>query len=352
MEPLRRILIFLKYVFLLLVGVLAMTTGRMLPVQAEPLTVEDSLGRHVVVQRPVRRLVALNSDVVEVLRTLKAQDLIVGVFSEIEREPEFWGDLARLPKVGSWRDTDPEAVVGLTPDLVICYGRNPGRAFEDKAKALGCQVLRLDLYRIETLEREVRLLGHLLDRTTEAENFCTWYRRHLDMIASQLVHASHCPTVYVESYSAYHAAGPSSGGHRMCLFSGGCNIAAELKIPFPQITPEWVVAKNPEVIIKAAAHTNGYALSDDHSFNQRCEAILARPAWQHISAVQQGRVHVMDSAIWTGPRAIIGVAYMARWLHPSLFKALDPEALHRHYLKTFQRVRYKGVYVSALAGEG
>jgi iron complex transport system substrate-binding protein len=54
----------------------------------------------------------------------------------------------------------------------------------------------------------------------------------------------------------------------------------------------------------------------------------------------------MDSAIWTGPRAIIGIAYMVRWIHPVLFFDLNPEALHREYLETFQGVPYCGIFVS------
>ncbi len=337
----------LKRAYIILqISIILLTGGHIVPARAETVTVEDCLGRQVTVQLPVRRLVALNSDIVEVARTLRAQASIVGVFSQIEREAEFWGELAQLPKVGSWRDPDPEAVAALAPDLVVGYGRNPGRAFEDKAAALGIQVLRLDLYQIDTLEREVRLLGLLLDRKQEAERFCAWHRRHLEMIASRLKQGPRRPAVYVESYSDYHAAGPDSGGSRMCVFSGGRNIAADLKIAYPQITPEWVVSQNPEVIIKAASYGNGYCQSDAVGFNQRRDAIMARPAWHHISAVTRGRVHVIDAAIWTGPRAVIGMAYIARWLHPDLFQDLDSEALHREYLETFQGVPYKGVYVS------
>lgn len=319
--------------------------------QAATVTVEDALGRKVRVQVPVRRMVALNSDIMEVARSLKAESCIVGVFSQIVREAEFWGDLAHLPKVGSWRDPDPEAVARLAPDLVVSYSRNPGKAFEQKAAALGVQVLRLDFYKIETLEREVRTLGLLLDRRPEAERFCTWYRRHLEMIRSRVTQISHPPSVYVESYSDYHAAGPNSGGHQMCVFAGGRNIAADLAVSYPRITPEWVISQNPEVIIKAASFGNGYARSDPAEFNRRRDAILSRPAWHHISAVARARVHVMDAGIWTGPRAIIGIAHMVRWMHPHVFQDLDPEALHREYLETFQGVPYKGVYVSERAKE-
>jgi len=204
--------------------------------------------------------VALNSDVLEIVRTLRAKEYIVGVFSEIVREPEFWGDLAQKPKVGSWRDPDLEAIAVLAPDVVVAYGRNPGPALEQKANLLGIQVLRLDFYKIDKLEEEVRTFGLLLDRRQEAEHFCELHRQHLKMIQERVTLTSRRPKVYIESYTDYHAAGPGSGGHEMCILAGGSNIAANLSIPFPRVTPEWVLTKNPEVIVKAASYGNGYSL--------------------------------------------------------------------------------------------
>lgn len=345
----KRVYVIFQIFFFCLI--LMVVGGAFSPAVAETVTVEDCLGREVVVRLPVHRIVALNSDVVEILRTIKAQALIVAVFSQIEKEREFWGALSSLPKVGSWRDADLEAIADLSPDLIVCYGSSPGQIFEDKAAALGIQVLRLDFYQIDTMEREVRLLGQLLERTKEAEHFCTWHRHCLQMIAARLEQAPRWPTAYVESYTDYNAAGPASGAHRMCVLSGGRNIAADLAIPYPLVTPEWVVSQDPEVIIKVASYGNGYAQTLSDEFNLRRDAIMARPAWHHISAVKSGRVHVMDSSIWTGPRAVIGMAFMARWLHPDRFQDMDPEHLHREYLETFQGMPYKGVYVSAASGE-
>jgi len=292
----------------------------------------------------------MNSDTVEVIRTLDAEDRVVGVFSEIVREPEFWGALADRPKVGSWRDPDVEAIAALKPDLVIAYTRNPGPILERKMAPFGIQVLRLDLYKVAALEREVLVLGRLLERDKEAARFCAWHHQRLGAIQERIAQTDRRPSVYMESYTDYHAVGPSSGGHEMCVLAGGRNIAAVLAIPYPRVTAEWVVSQNPEVIVKPAVYGNGYSLKDAAPFNKRREALLGRPVWGHIAAVTSGNVHVLDSSIWTGPRAIIGIAYLARWFHSKLFSDLDPEALHKEYLETFQGVAYHGVFVSDYPG--
>ena len=127
--------------------------------------------------------------------------------------------------------------------------------------------------------------------------------------------------------------------------AGGCNIAEGFSIPYPEVTPEWVLVKNPQVIIKAAAITNAYAVTGSGALQEIRKDIMARPAWDNMRAVQEGKVFVMESSIWTGPRAVIGISYMAKWFHPRMFRDLDPEALHREYLERFQGIRYRGKFV-------
>lgn len=333
----------------LAVGVLfLLTLGLALaPVGASEIEVTDALGSKVAIPLPVRRITALNSDAVEALRILNAQDLIVGVFSQIDREPEFWGELVNLPKVGSWRDPNSEVIAELKPDIVLAYAKSPSPEWEKRMTSLGIRVLRLELYRIGSLEREVRELGRVLDRTKEAEHFCSWHGRWMKRIREKIEGVGRRPSVYVESYSDYNAAGPGTGGDEMCVLAGGRNISGGMSIPFPRVTPEWVVSQDPEVIVKAGSFSAIYGAGDSSgALNKVRDSIMRRPAWTHIQAVASGRVHVLDSSIWTGPRSIIGAAYLAQWLHPGRIEDLNAEALHKEYLETFQKIPYKGAFVS------
>jgi iron complex transport system substrate-binding protein len=319
------------------------------PVEALQSQVEatDALGRKISIPQPVRRIVALNSDAVEVLRILGVQDLIVGVFSQIDAEPEFWGDLVKRPKVGSWREPNSEIIAELEPDIVLAYANTPAQEWEARMASQGIRVLRLDLYRIDSLVREVRELGRVLARTEEAERFCSWHERWMKRISDKVAGDVRRPSVYVESYTDYQAAGPKSGGHEMCVLAGGRNISEDMAVPFPRVTSEWVVTRNPEVIVKAGSFTDGYGAKDSADvLNKRRDAIMKRPAWNLIQAVASGRVHVLDSSIWVGPRAVVGIAYMVQWLHPGLMEDLDPESLHKEYLEMFHKLPYRGSFVS------
>ncbi len=323
----------------------ALVVSTMTGAAASSVTVTDSLGQTISLDLPIQRIVALNSDTLEVLRTLDAEELVVGVFSEIGRDSGFWGSLAAKTPVGSWRDPDIEAIAALNPDLVIAYSRNPGSSLEERMRIFGIQVLRFDFYKIETLEREVEVLGELLGREKEARRFCEWHHRYLEVIQKGITPDASRPTVYIESYSDYHAAGPGSGGNQMCVMAGGKNAAEGFDIPYPRVTPEWVMVQNIDVIIKAASCGDGCNVAVA-TLNRRREAVMDRPGWNRIPAVRAGDVYVMESSIWTGPRAVIGIACMAKWFHPGLFPNLDPRAMHREYLASFQGVSCQGTFVS------
>ncbi|MSW20305.1 MAG: ABC transporter substrate-binding protein, partial [Actinobacteria bacterium] len=65
---------------------------------------------------------------------------------------------------------------------------------------------------------------------------------------------------------------------------------------YPQLTPEFIVGENPDVIL----------LADSKCCQQNAETVAARPGWSEIRAVKAGRVVVLDDDIasrW-GPRVL------------------------------------------------
>ena len=120
--------------------------------------------------------------------------------------------------------------------------------------------------------------------------------------------------VYLENYGDYRASGPGSGMHQLCEMANGLNVAASLDTAYPRVAPEWIVAENPDIILKLSGKTEGYGLQDAALYNQLRDRMAARPAWAHIQAVKDGRVHVMNGAMMSGPRAAIALAYMAKWI--------------------------------------
>ncbi|MDO4794535.1 MAG: ABC transporter substrate-binding protein [Brachymonas sp.] len=297
------------------------------------------------IQQPVRRIVVLNSDGLEALRLLEADDRVVGVFSGITHEAGLWPEKAKLPHVGRWSEPNVEAIAQLKPDVVIHYHKSSAH-LEDRLRPLGIKVLRMDFYKVHTLEQEMSLLGELLGRPEQARRFNAWHRGILQRVQQQLSGLPAKARVYLENYSDYSAAGPGSGLHELCDLAGCLNIAAGLKTPYPKVTPEWVVAAKPDMLLKVYGKVDGYTLQDAGEYNRIRQQMMARPAWQHIQAVRAGQVHVVDGSLTSGPRVGVAVAYIAHWLYPQQMQSIDPDALHQEYLERFMRVPFKGRYFS------
>ena len=309
---------------------------------------EDAAGKKVEIHLPVKKLVVLTSDALEVIRSLGASECVAGVYSGILKNGLFWPELNDKPKVGTWKEINYEQVVGLNVDAVLCYGSRPGPDMEKKLAPFGIQVIRLDFYKPATLQREVTVLGRILGKEKEAAALAAWYGEHLTHIKAFLESHSDRPEVYLEGDSNYHTAAPGSGGHDMCVSSGGRNIAQTLTIPYPEVTSEWIVTADPDAIIKVttkSAHGSSYSMTDAKNFESIWQGMMDRPAWSHITAVQKLRVHVISNDIWTGPRAVVGMSYLVKWFFPKASTDFYPEQLHRLYLEKFQKISYQGVYV-------
>ena len=138
------------------------------PVKGDSVSIKDANGRLIDVKLPVKRIVTLTSDALEVIRAVKAEGLVVGLNSGIVRDALFWPGLKDRRSVGSWRNPNYELIAELNPDIVIGYAERPGPVMEKKIYPFGIQVIRLDFYKILTLEKEVGILGQILKREKEA----------------------------------------------------------------------------------------------------------------------------------------------------------------------------------------
>ncbi|WP_348304112.1 ABC transporter substrate-binding protein [Methanothrix sp.] len=264
------------------------------------LTVSDSIGRNVTVSLPVKSIIALGTYRNEAAKILKAQDMMVGVSSDI-KEGYYYQDLADKPAVGTWSAPDSEAIVKLKPDIVITSA-NLDRAtlLEESLRPAGIAVLGLDLYREDIMRSEMRTLGFILDKNEEADEYLQWRGSY-----DQAIHD------YVAGLNEY-----------------------------PKLDSEWILKENPDVIIKLLAPGGGKA-----GWNSTKEAdqvlngyLEERPGWSNLDASKNNRVHLLSTEIAWGPDGIVGLAYCTAWLHPEM--DIDPEKIYREYLEQFLEVEY------------
>ena len=270
-----------------------------------PLTLTDDLDRTVTLDAEPQRIVTMLPSHTETVCALGACDRLVGI-DDFSNYPE---EVNALPRLGGLYNPNIEAIIALEPDLVLISEHGELASTLEQA---GITVYAGSAQTFKETFETFRTLGQLVNRADEAEALAERVEREIDAIAERVAGREN-PSVYYEIDAAPYSVGPESFIGVLISKAGGNNIVTPEMGDFPQLDPEFVVAADPDIIILGNA-----------PYGESAETLAARPGWEGLSAVQQGRVYELteeqvDLANRPGPRLAQGVLLFASIFHPELF---------------------------------
>jgi len=321
-----------------------LTTTVTRPGAKETVEIVDSAGR--LIEIPYQpKTVVLHGDAAELMKAIGVDlNLIVGVSKYMAQDTWLFPVLSKKEVVGSCFSPNYEKIIELQPDIVIAYQRWPGvEELEQHLKPAGIEPVIIDGYKPDKFRSEIMVLGRIYGREEEARKLWEFWEGYLNMLENRVgkLGPEEIPDVYFESWTTWKTTTAANQGwwNRGIEIGGGNNIAALLSSSaYVTVDPEWVVEKNPDVIVKVAS----YSRSKDNEFclRETRERILARDELQTVKAVKSGAVYAVDPDIATGPKGIIGALWYAKFFHPELFENLNPTEVQRCYFENFLNVRY------------
>ncbi len=321
------------------------------------LTVLDSADRIVTVNKPVERIIVIDSGSGEMIQVLDAVDMVVGGSDSIAGHEIDFPELSKLPSVGFFTEPDCEVILSLSPDLILTYQHGGGLQKLENKLPDSIKVIALDFYDSEKIKR----LGYVLDKEEEAEEFIDWYGSYVDEIKSQTEELSddEKPGVYYGRYfrgtiyATYNKNSYVLGD--LVEIAGGRNIAADLGtetsgMGVVSVDPEWVMEQDPDAIVISVWSGGGYNTDDPSEMMEVRDMVMNRPELANVGAVKNGRVHIINIDIWASPsNEFVSPSYYAKWFHPELFRELDPRATLQEYLTGFRQIDFnvyeQGVFV-------
>lgn len=266
-----------------------------------PRTLTDDLGRSITLKAAPQRIVAMLPSVTETLCAMNACARLVGV----DDYSDFPEAVRRLPKMGGLFNPNLEAIVALKPDLVIVsvYGK-----LHEGLERAGIASFAVKPETYEDIFRTTRLLGRVLGLEAQAERLIAQIQREVYTVESRAAKASQRPTVYYEIDPTPYTVGPASFIGVLISKARGQNIIPKELGLFPQISPELVVQKNPQVIV--LTHPGAADLPK-------------RPGWSNLAAIRNKRVCAFtgpqDNLLSRpGPRVAQGLQLLVGCFHPSL----------------------------------
>lgn len=263
-----------------------------------------------------QRIVSLAPSLTETLFAVGAGEQVVGVTEYCNFPPA----VSRVQRIGGLEDgsVDLERIIALRPDLVTALAAGQ----DGTVTALRRLGLRVEVVPSETVAdalRAIRRLGTLTGHRAEAARLEADLARRIRAVREKVatVPAERRPRVFYQLWDEplMTATGDTLAG-QLVEMAGGVNVFADLAGRYPQVSPEAVLARDPQVILAPAHHAG--AVSRDR--------LAGRPGWDRIDAVRHGRVFVLDGDLVSrpGPRVAEALERVARRLHPERFGATAP----------------------------
>lgn len=310
--------------------------------ESKTVIVKDTRGIEVTVPKKV---VVMNNSIAEIIYCLGEGDKIVGV-SDALKFPE---TLAKKQRVGAAFKPDIEKVLELKPDIVFGYGKYVKKETIQKMEDAGTKFVSLDGFKINSLCSDIKVLGDIFDKKEKADEYVAFINKNINMIKEKVkdIKPEEKAKVYWEGYSDYKSVSKGSAGDEMLKLAGVENLAGKEPVAYPQINKEWIVEKNPELIIKVAKTKLplGYGKTDTKAIETYKNKITTRTGWDKVDAVKNDKVYIISNEIATSTRSVVGICYLAKWCYPDKFKDLDPEKVHKELIEKFYNIEYKGTWV-------
>jgi iron complex transport system substrate-binding protein len=274
-----------------------------------PLTIVDTVGREVTIEAQPQHIASLSPAATEILFAIGAGDQVIAVdmFSNYPEEATARQQLdAFQPNL--------EAIAAVGPDLVLLF-YDP-EELSDSLERLGITTAVLGSIEetpesVEAVFDQIRLLGQMTDHVQEAEDLVAEMQERIDAIEEALAGVEQGPRIFHEVDATLYTAAPDSFVGGLYKILKAQNIAAGAGQPFPQLTQEVIIERDPEVIILA-----------DGAYGESPDTVKGRPGWGNISAVRNDRVFVIDPDIVSrpGPRCVEALEALAVYLYPERFE--------------------------------
>ena len=288
--------------------------------------VSDGKGNEVSIQGEIHRIIVINSGLSSLLAALNQTDRIVGrdsfsTFPASIRSKMVVGKSSAYPNL--------EMILAMKPDLVLADAMF-NDSVSEKLKTLGIPVMIESTSDPDGTRDLLIRYGELLgcrDRADEIIRELDRADARLDeLIAQGAANGEEAPEVFFESRKNYKSTSAKSAAHQYIFRSGGINIAADELVSSPTLSPEYIVTRDPDVIIRRVSGD----LTRETMAGMR-ERILNRPGLSSTAAVRNRRVHIIKADLFLTVRYPAALYYHASWFYPETFGNTDPDDFNREW---------------------
>jgi ABC-type Fe3+-hydroxamate transport system substrate-binding protein len=264
-------------------------------------TVKDELGRTVELPDHPHRVVCLVPNVVDIAYSLGAGADIVAI-SDFTKYPK---EALQKPSIGLPLNPSIETIVALHPDLVLGSGDLNTLEFVGHLQRLGIPVFMVAPHGIEGIYASILSLGRALNREADAKAVVAQLRKRVDAVKARVADKPKMRVFMAIWYDPVMTIGKRAFISELIEAAGGRSVTDDISQEWPEVSVETIVSRQPDALLLE----NGSKIT--------VEELKARPGWDHVRAVQQGRVYYTDDRIeYPSPIAFDALEDLAKQFHP------------------------------------
>jgi iron complex transport system substrate-binding protein len=264
-------------------------------------TLKDELGRTVEVPDHPHRVICLIPSVVDIMYSLGA-GADVAAISDFTKYPK---EALQKPSIGLPLSPSIEAIVALHPDLVLGSGDLNVLESAGSLQRLGIPVFMVDPHGIEGIYTSIFSIGKALNREADAAALVARLRARVEVVKARVADKPRLRVFMAIWYDPVMTIGRKAFIGEIIEAAGGRSVTDDIAQEWPEVSLESIVSRQPDALL----FIKGSKLT--------AEDLKTRPGWEHVKAVQQGRVFYVDDRIQhPSPVAFDALEDLAKQFHP------------------------------------
>lgn len=203
---------------------------------------------------PLQRVISLAPHATEIAYAAGLGDKLIAV-SEMSDYPEQAKD---LEKVSNYQGIKLERIIALQPDLVIAWpAGNPAKEL-DKLKQFGIPIYYSTTGTLEDIAKNIEQLSRYSEKPEVGQKAAEDFRAQLEALKEKYNTEDKVSYFYQLSEKPIITVAGKNWPSEVFTFCGGKNIFAKGSAPYPQVSIEQVITRQPEVLF-----TSRHAMSND-----------------------------------------------------------------------------------------
>ena len=272
----------------------------------------DRSGRTVFIKKEINRIVSTAPSNTEIIVDLEQARKLIAID---KHSANIEGIPANLPLLDFFYP-DAEVLINLEPDIIIASGHNATGSGEDPFRMLreiDIPVVYISMSKsIEDIYKDVAFIAELLQAEENGKTLIASMREQIDEIAQKTSGIENRKTVYFEISAAplMMTFGKDSFINDIITVIGAHNIFENEKW---LVTPgaETIIDLNPDVI-----------LTNVNYIDSPIEEIKSRPGFNHINAVINNHIYLIDNDSSSRPsaRVILALKQMSLAVYPEVYE--------------------------------